>query len=77
MKDWQILTLIILGIAGIVFGIGVGMYFVDKNISCPHFAENVGLESKYDFLGGGCFVKAANGQWVHRDNYYNAIPVKQ
>jgi hypothetical protein len=55
---------------GIFLLVGVFMgiiYFGEKFITCPKFGKNVGLEYKYDWLAGGCFINY-QGQWIPSDN---------
>ena len=42
---------------------------IDK-YSCKKLGVNVGLETQYHFIGGGCLVKV-NGQWTPKDKWIN------
>ena len=55
----------------IVGGILVfGIYLADKYISCPNIAKETGLETKYNFWAGGCFIKIGKDTWVSVENFY-------
>ena len=56
--------IVILIFIGVMIG---GIYLLEKNITCPRYADSVGLESKYNFWAGGCFVNY-QGQWIPSDN---------
>lgn len=54
-------------IAVIIAMVLLSAYLIEKNITCPRYGESVQLESKFDFLAGGCFVNY-KGQWIPSKN---------
>ncbi len=62
---------------GVILFIGLivgGDYLWESKISCPAFGQSVERPVKYSLIGGGCFVEAPNGQWVHSSNYWSSPP---
>jgi hypothetical protein len=55
---------------GLVALLAIGDYLYESNIYCPNFGQNVGLEYKYNYWAGGCFVNY-EGQWI-RSNQLRA-----
>jgi hypothetical protein len=71
-EDWlkMILMWLYMGLMlGIIYSlISFGNYSYERYISCPRYGTNLVLETKYDFWGGGCFIKYEN-QWIDTDNF--------
>lgn len=68
-KDIKFVIMLTFIVFAILSFVGIPVYLVEKNIYCPRFAQEVNLESKYNFLAGGCFVEY-NGQWIRSSNLY-------
>lgn len=78
MKDVFALLTIGLALLVLLFGsVGGVSYLYERDVGCPHFAAAVERPFRYDFLGGGCFVQDAHGQWVQRENYWNNVSGRQ
>jgi hypothetical protein len=44
-------------------------HFLDKNVFCPNFGQEIGMPTKYNFFAGGCFVQTKEGNWIPTSKY--------
>lgn len=70
MDESKIVLVVTLFLGGLMVGIGMlAIALFEQHISCPMLAKEIGLEYKYNYVAGGCFVKMENGSWIDSDKY--------
>lgn len=70
MKELVIFIVIFILVTGVVaMVVWGGLYYLEKNITCPNFGKAVNLPTKYNFWAGGCFVEFKEGEWIPKRNY--------
>ena len=64
-NGWRFIGAVVIFICIVI----LGLYFVEKNVTCPQLSIALQKETQMHFLAGGCFIKLSNGNWISSDNY--------